>query len=70
MAVNGIPKTERIWVKRITEKGETYYITSKDTRDYYFLYKMDGDKAVKLGKAKSPLELEKNILVDRYKKER
>lgn len=50
MAVNGIPKTERIWVKRITEKGETYYITSKDTRDYYFLYKMDGDKAVKLGK--------------------
>lgn len=58
MAVNGIPKTERIWVKRITEKGETYYITSKDTRDYYFLYKMDGDKAVKLGKAKSPLELE------------
>ena len=58
MAVNGIPKTERIWVKRITEKGETYYITSKDTRDYYFLYKMEKDKAVKLGKAKSPLELE------------
>jgi hypothetical protein len=62
MAVNGIPKTERIWVKRITEKGETYYITSKDTRDYYFLYKMDGDKAVKLGKAKSPLELEQKYI--------
>ena len=62
MAVNGIPKTERMWVKRITEKGETYYITSKDTRDYYFLYKMDGDKAVKLGKAKSPLELEQKYI--------
>lgn len=62
MAVNGIPKTERIWVKRITEKGETYYITSKDTRDYYFLYKMDGEKAVKLGKAKSPLELEQKYI--------
>lgn len=62
MFVNGIPKTERIWVKRITEKGETYYITSKDTRDYYFLYKMDGDKAVKLGKAKSPLELEQKYI--------
>lgn len=62
MAVNGIPKTERIWVKRITEKGETYYITSKDTRDYYFLYKMEKDKAVKLGKAKSPLELEQKYI--------
>lgn len=62
MAVNGISKTERIWVKRITEKGETYYITSKDTRDYYFLYKMEGDKAVKLGKAKSPLELEQKYI--------
>lgn len=60
--VNGIPKTERIWVKRITEKGETYYITSKDTRDYYFLYKMENDKAVKLGKAKSPLELEQKYI--------
>lgn len=60
--VSGIPKTERIWVKRITEKGETYYITSKDTRDYYFLYKMDGDKAVKLGKAKSPLELKQKYI--------
>lgn len=60
--VNGIPKTERIWVKCITEKGETYYITSKDTRDYYFLYKMENDKAVKLGKAKSPLELEQKYI--------
>ena len=38
------------------------YTTSKDTRDYYFFYKMDGDKAVKLGKAKSPLELEQKYI--------
>ena len=59
MAVNGIPKTERIWVCRITGDGSVYYITSKDNdRSYYFLYKMENDKAVKLGKAKSPLDLE------------
>lgn len=62
MAVNGIPKTERIWLKRITAKGDVYYITSKNTRDYYFLYKMENDKAVKLGKAKSPLELENKYI--------
>lgn len=62
MAVNGISKTEQIWVKRITDKGETYYITSKETRDFYFLYKMEGDKAVKVGKAKSPLELEEKYI--------
>ncbi len=62
MVVDGIPKMERIWVERITDKGEIYYITSKDIRDYYFLYKMDGDKAVKLGKDKSPLELEKKYI--------
>ena len=41
MTIDGIPKTERIWVERTTEKGEVYYITSKEARDYYFLYKME-----------------------------
>ena len=35
--INGIPKTEQIWVKRTTSKGEIYYITSKENRDFYFL---------------------------------
>lgn len=56
--VNGIPKTERIWVKRITEKGEIYYITSKEIRDYYLIYKENDGKAIKLGRAKTPVELE------------
>lgn len=61
MAVKGIPKTERVWVKRVTDR-EVYYITSKDTRDCYFLYRMDGDKAIKLNKGKSPTELEKKYV--------
>lgn len=58
----GIPKTEQIWVKRIASKGEIYYITSKENRDFYFLYKEENDKAVKIGKAKSPLELESKYI--------
>lgn len=61
--INGIPKTERIWVKRTTLKGEVFYTTSKENdRSYYFLYKMEGDKAVKLGKSKSPVELERKYI--------
>ena len=30
MTIDGIPKTERIWFERTTEKGEDDYITSKE----------------------------------------
>lgn len=60
--VNGIPMTERIWVKRTKSKGEVYYITSKENRDFYFLYKEENGKVVKIGKAKSPLELENKYI--------
>ena len=66
MVVNGIPKTERIWVKRISSRGDIYYITSKDVRDYYFLYKEENGKAIKLGKAKSPLDLERKYIGEWY----
>lgn len=57
--INGIPRTERIWLTSQTEGGETYYITSKENdRNMYFLYRLDGEKAVKVGKAKSPVDLE------------
>lgn len=60
---SGIPKTERIQVQRRMSNGDVYYITSKDNdRSYYFLYKMENDKAVKLGKAKSPLDLESKYI--------
>lgn len=51
MGVNGIPKTERIWVTINTADGTTYHITVKENdRTYYFLYKIVDNKAVKLGK--------------------
>lgn len=63
MTVNGIPRTERIWVQYTVSNGNVYYITSKENdRSYYFLYKMENNKAVKLGKAKSPLDLESKYI--------
>lgn len=60
--INGISKSEHIWTKIVINTNNVYYITSKNIGDYYFLYKLDGDKAVKLGKAKSPLELEEKFI--------
>lgn len=60
--INGIPKSEHILTKIVINTNNVYYITSKNIGDYYFLYKLNGDKAVKLGKAKSPLELEEKFI--------
>ena len=61
---NGISKTERIWETRTTASGKTYYITSKEDRLTYFLYRLSGDKAEKMGKDKSPLKLYERIEED------
>jgi hypothetical protein len=55
------PKGETVWVSYRTSKGETTHIlTSKPARDFYFLYEVLPDgKLNKLGKAKTPTELEK-----------
>ncbi len=58
----GIPSTERVWVTLRASNGEIFYITSKEARDFYFLYKEENGKAVKLGKAKSPFELEEKYI--------
>ena len=61
--IKGIPKSEKIWVKRISEGGGLYYTTSKiDDRSYYYLYKITDGKAVKIGKSKSPAELEEKYI--------
>ena len=61
--IAGIPKTETIWVTYTSEKGEVYHTTAKtNNRDYYSLYKMVDGKAQKLGRARTPTELEKNFL--------
>jgi hypothetical protein len=57
----GIPSTETIWVTITDDLGDEYVITSKTTRDMYYIYRLEKDKAVKLGKNENPLELEKFI---------
>ena len=53
------PKGERVWVGYYNRQGELLFIlTSKETRDYYFLYAVEDGKFKKLGRAKSPPELE------------
>jgi hypothetical protein len=62
-AIAGIPKTEIIWVTYTSEKGEVYHITAKtNNRAYYYLYKMVDGKAQKLGRARTPTELEEKFL--------
>lgn len=62
-AIAGIPKMETIWVTYTSEKGEVYHITAKtNNRAYYYLYKMVDGKAQKLGRARTPTELEEKFL--------
>ena len=59
MAIPGIPRTEKVWLKRTMLDGSVYYITTKELdTSWHYLYKMDGDTAKKLGKARTPNELE------------
>lgn len=61
-----IPKGERLWVSYYNKKGELLFsLTSKElNRDWYYLYKIEEGKQTKLGKAKTPYELEKKFHVD------
>jgi hypothetical protein len=59
--MTGIPNNETIWVTITDDLGDEYVITSKTTRDVYYIYRIEKDKAVKLGKNENPLELEKLI---------
>lgn len=54
-----LPRGEILWVSLVNSSGETEYIvTSKEQRDYYYLYKVENDKLRKLGKNKNPKVLE------------
>lgn len=58
----GIPNNEIIWVTITDDLGDEYVITSKSDRNIYYLYRLEQEKAVKLGKGDNPLELEKNFI--------
>lgn len=59
------PKGEIVWASYYDTKGRLiFFITSKPPRDYYFLYEISDDgKPNKLGKGKTPIELEKKYSV-------
>lgn len=59
--MTGIPKNEIIWVKHING-DDVYYITSKVTRECYYIYQIKGNKVVKLGQSKSSLILEEKYI--------
>lgn len=61
MAINGIPKNEIVWVKHLSG-NEIYYITSKATRECYYIYKIENNRAVKLEQSKLPLILEEKYI--------
>lgn len=54
--MNGIPSTEIVWTT-IYVGNDVYFITSKRSRDCYYMYKLVNDKAQKLGKDEDPKEL-------------
>ena len=52
------PKGEIVWRRYYNESKELkFIITSKSTRDAYFLYELINSEFKKLGKAKTPPEL-------------
>lgn len=60
------PKSERTWVGYYDRNSRLLFIlTSKESRDYYFLYELIDGCFKKLGRAKSPKELEEKFGVDK-----
>lgn len=60
------PKGERVWVGYYNQAHElNFIITSRETRDYYFLYELVDGEFRKLGRSKSPKELEEKYDVNK-----
>lgn len=58
------PRGEIPWIRYQNAKGELkFLLTSKEARDWYFLYCYVDGKFEKLGKAHTPPELEKKFNV-------
>lgn len=56
------PKGEIVWVSYYSTTGELkFIITSKQTRDFYYLYEVTDGEFKKLGKASSPIKLEEKF---------
>lgn len=57
------PAGEKIWEFYNNKHGELAFImTSKSSREYYFVYELQDGKFVKLGRGQNPRELEKKFI--------
>ena len=53
------PRGEIVWIGYYNKDHKLLFvITSKPARDYYFLYGVENGELKKLGRAKTPIELE------------
>ena len=60
------PKGERVWGGCYNQAHELkFIITSKESRDFYYLYELVDGEFRKLGRSKSPKELEEKFEVDK-----
>lgn len=61
-----LPKGEIVWVRYCDAKGvPVFVLTSKELRDCYYLYEANEDGSLKkLGKARTPPELESKFAVN------
>ena len=58
-----LPKTERLWLTETSRSGEVFYITAKQNDDNcYYIYKRAGDGVERIGKGRSPLDLENKFI--------
>ena len=57
------PKGEMVWVRYCLQDGTTKFLltSKKQNRDFYFLYEVVDGKLVKLGRSRTPPELEQKI---------
>ena len=58
------PKNEMIWVvyHKSSKEPPVAFITSKESREYYYAYRVVGDAYKKVGRARSPVELEEKYI--------
>lgn len=62
MAELKYPKGEHVWVGYYSRDGDLLFIlTSKEARDWYYLYELKDGAFHKLGKAREPPELEQKF---------
>jgi len=59
------PKGEVVWVSYRNSKAQTVFLlTSKPSQDFYFLYEvLESGELKRLGKSRSPPELEEKFCV-------